>query len=471
LSHSQRTTLTAIFAITLISIALWLPFGFKTTGLVEEWPLADAFNEGHRLLFIDQHSIYHEHATRPFSFVPFSLAYLLDPNSFVGLNLLLLTLFIARGLFAYLLLRQLLPNRDTLAFFAAVIFLLYPADTGWFALRAINVQFAITWYLAAAYLLLVYFEKPSAKLLVFMWFAIIVGVLTYEIVYPVIAITPLLLLYKERRLNRRVIVTAFLWYLFPILAGLRILFILLTPDTTLYTTSVISQTLRIDLIPQRIAHVYWRSFAGGWLEALNYLQRPPLQVLLALASAAISFAVLNRLMLRSPIGDRTRIFRPILLFGFGIAFILVGFSPFLLSSVKSAETWRTFYLPSFGAAMCIALIIDRLVSWKRIGQIVAAILIFVTAASAYQQHEFYANLSLEQQRLLGEILHLAPAIDDNTTVVVIYDDGIIHRDQWYFSDGCSAAEKLEDPIREYHGVKESRNNGTKTPQVHGTVQV
>jgi hypothetical protein len=36
---------------------------------------------------------------------------------------------------------------------------------------------------------------------------------------------------------------------------------------------------------------------------------------------------------------------------------------------------------------------------------------------------------------------------------------------------CSAAEKLEDPIREYHGVKESRNNGTKTPQVHGTVQV
>jgi hypothetical protein len=36
---------------------------------------------------------------------------------------------------------------------------------------------------------------------------------------------------------------------------------------------------------------------------------------------------------------------------------------------------------------------------------------------------------------------------------------------------CSAAEKLEDPIREYDGVKESRNDDTKTPQIYGTVQV
>ncbi len=36
---------------------------------------------------------------------------------------------------------------------------------------------------------------------------------------------------------------------------------------------------------------------------------------------------------------------------------------------------------------------------------------------------------------------------------------------------CSAAEKLEDPIREYHGVKESRNDGTETPQVYGAIQI
>jgi hypothetical protein len=39
------------------------------------------------------------------------------------------------------------------------------------------------------------------------------------------------------------------------------------------------------------------------------------------------------------------------------------------------------------------------------------------------------------------------------------------------AEKCSAAEKLEDPIREYHRVKESRNDDTKTPQVYGAVQV
>jgi hypothetical protein len=441
--HSQRAIAPAVLAITLISIALWLPFGFKTTGLVEEWSLASAFNEGQKLFFVDQNSVYHEHATRPLSFAPFNLAYLLDPNSFVGLNLLLLTLFVSRGVFAYLLLRALLPGRDTLAFFAAVIFLLYPADAGWFALRAINVHFAITWYLAAAYLLLVYFEKPNVKLLVLMWAAVFVSVLTYEIVYPVIAITPVLLLYKAHRLNRRVIVTTFLWYLFPILAGLRVLFILLTPATTLYTTSVISQTLRIDLIPQRIVQVYWRSFIGGWAEALHSMQRPLLQLLLGLASAATSLAVLNHLMRRSPIDKKIRIFQPLLLFGFGLAFIILGFSPYLLSSVISAQIWRTFYLPSFGAALCIALLIDRLLGWKRTGQIVATLLVFVASASAYQQHESYVVLSLEQQRLLGEMLQIAPAINGETTVVVIYDDGMIPRDVWHFAYGLHFRHALD----------------------------
>jgi hypothetical protein len=36
---------------------------------------------------------------------------------------------------------------------------------------------------------------------------------------------------------------------------------------------------------------------------------------------------------------------------------------------------------------------------------------------------------------------------------------------------CGAAEKLEDPIREYDRVKESRNDGTKTPQVYCPVQI
>jgi hypothetical protein len=96
-------TLLPIGGIVLIVLGFWLPFGFRTTGLIEEWGINARLAQGWQILFVDVGSPMGAHAIRPMTYVPFAAAYALDPGSFLGYNLLHILILIGKGIFAFAL--------------------------------------------------------------------------------------------------------------------------------------------------------------------------------------------------------------------------------------------------------------------------------------------------------------------------------------------------------------------------------
>ena len=124
--------LAAAVALLLLVAAQWVPFGLKTTGLAEEWGLITAAEQG-RLIWPE----YNPH--RPLTTVPWSIGYLLSPNSFLGTNLVHAFAFFGKALFLYLILIRLRIHR-VVAFVAAGLLVVYPSDGGLFTLRTTHIH-------------------------------------------------------------------------------------------------------------------------------------------------------------------------------------------------------------------------------------------------------------------------------------------------------------------------------------------
>ena len=126
----------------LLTLILWLPFSFKTTGLIEEWGVLRVIETGSQLFFITPNSALGPHRMRPLEVFVHSLAHALDPDSFLFFNLFQLLFMFGKMAAIYWLLLQFLPGRRLLAFAASTLFLVYPADTALFTFRAIHIQAA-----------------------------------------------------------------------------------------------------------------------------------------------------------------------------------------------------------------------------------------------------------------------------------------------------------------------------------------
>src|SRR4051812_22759270 len=83
-SRSSPVTYIGLFLLTLV---LWLPFSFKTTGLIEEWGVIRIMERGSQLFFITPNSPLGPHRMRPLEVFVHSLAHALDPNSFLFFNI------------------------------------------------------------------------------------------------------------------------------------------------------------------------------------------------------------------------------------------------------------------------------------------------------------------------------------------------------------------------------------------------
>ena len=201
----------AVFA--LLLAALWIPFGFSKTGLLEEWSLFAVLDRGGRVVGLLQLG---GHETRPLVLLGWALGYWLTPNSFVGLNLVHALLVLAKGLLFYAVVYRLVPANPAFALVAALLFVVYPADTALFAFRVMNYHLTLSLYLLALWLLLVCRDRPRVLGLVGLWIALAVALGTIEVAFPLVFASPLLLIWLEGRLTRRVLWLAALWYLVPV---------------------------------------------------------------------------------------------------------------------------------------------------------------------------------------------------------------------------------------------------------------
>src|SRR5712692_3401960 len=79
-------TLVAFAALAAVVLTLWLPFGWKVTGLYEEWFYMSYTDAGKplRMLYDPPSNEWY----RPLTLAPYVIAYLLTPNSFLGVNII-----------------------------------------------------------------------------------------------------------------------------------------------------------------------------------------------------------------------------------------------------------------------------------------------------------------------------------------------------------------------------------------------
>ena len=257
--------LSAIVIICMISM-LWIPHKFNIPAWSDDWVW---------ISIADQHGLKFPQDPRPFAQVPSYIGYMITPDSFLGINLVLAVLLILKSSAMYLLLRQLFKDNPAFAFIGAVLVSLYPGDIANFEMMTAYIHLNIVAVLVALNLLIVLWKLSSPngfslRQNALPWWGAFIGMslalgLIYEVSYPIILASPLLLLWLEKKLTQKVIVVALLWYVMPIILLLRILLLAFsTPDFLAYQTGAIATNNNLSSILSSLWIIYSRMFWSSW---------------------------------------------------------------------------------------------------------------------------------------------------------------------------------------------------------------
>ncbi len=291
-----------LIVISVFVAALWLPFGLKTTGLMEEWMSYNSYERGTPTARDEQVSfvtLSGQQRLRPLHSrdVGGSLIWL-TPDSFVGMNLVALVSIIAKGLALYLVLTQFWPRQRLFALTAALLFLVFPADQGIFTFRGLHIHGAVALYLLAIYFLLRAWDRPRWYWLLLIWSSLVASIFIYEIAYPLIVFTPLLLLFRrgEPEFRKRFIRLSLIWYAAPVVT-LMYAAVTLSSGATyqgwVVQHSGINQASIMGTMAQAVWNAYGQHFVGGWLDALRSISANVgfvgLAALLAVAVVALAW--------------------------------------------------------------------------------------------------------------------------------------------------------------------------------------
>ncbi len=427
MSHRLTRWLLPILAIIGLVVILWLPFGLKVSGIMEEWLVVHDLEHGgasERNEDFDWFITTGVHRLRPLVGLTFVASYSLTPDSFVGYNLVAMALFVGKSVLLYLIMRRLTHGNTTYALLVALLFIIFPADGGLFTFRAINVHLAVLWFLLSVYLFLIYFGSGRRWALVGAWLATVGHLWIYEIPYPLILFMPLLLVWVEGRLNGRVLRASVLWFLAPLFALLYEV-VLFTQGES-YQSWVLQRSglTQPGILNEMIASLltaYDRHFVSGWTESFGQIGTPYLA--LAVVAALGAFGV-GWLMRRAPADEPRRRYWMLALIGFAV--IGLGYAMFLISTNRQLD-WHVYYYSSIGGAVCAGSLVYLLMLYAHLPRAmfvaIMSLLIGLTTLHALNQHANYADIALSQQRLLHDVVEQAPHIADGATLVVVDETG------------------------------------------------
>lgn len=398
-----QTTLPILIFIALAAL-LWLPFGFNIGFSGDEWYL-----------------FYHSSFTpiwgqpsRPLLALPNYAAYLLSPQQFWGFNLMLALATALRGVLAFALLRA-LGAPHVLAFGVGALALIFPADLGVYYLGALQVYYSSVFFMLAALMLLTFARRRRALPLLAMIIFQMACLGMYEAAYPLIVITPALLLIKRPRLDRLFWSAAGIWYLVPALNLVRYALLLAArPDTFAYQQSLVNEsTFTLSGMIEGLIGILQRHFISGWLpgtfdgasELLPY----------ALIAGALVFAGALWLAHTQMPTYSPRLL--IALAGAGAVVLLLSIAIYLPTSAR-ADHLRTYYTSVIGAAMILCAL---LLAFRRPLILAAGVGILTTVGSVrlLEQGRDYAAYSEVQQSFLLNTLALVPDLDAWTGIIII----------------------------------------------------
>jgi len=412
-------------------LLLWLPFGLRSViGGVEEWTTLYLIQRGENAVFIPQAP------TRPFNLAPYVAPYLLMPDHlYLGYSLLVIGVFIAKAGVIYALLRRLIPDNPTLAFLSAILFVIYPADLGLFTFRAFPIMVAIVGSLVCIYLLVYYWQKPSFLLWSAIWILQVMSLLTYEVLYPVILASPLLLIWLDKRLSQRFWMVTLLWSFIPAILFAWLIWNMVGTNSGTYiaTRLVEAQTTGatgFSAMLGRLPNLLLRHLSEWEFTVRELVGRSP-YLPLSIVSGGLVGVFSWKLMRRT--ASKFRFSWVLILGGVGLVAMLLSYAAYLPSSYGNIH-WRVYYLTAIGPSLLIA----GFISWLggRLPLIAAGlsgIVVSLAVLHALDQHSILVDSSAYLQRLLGSIVRQAPAINSDAVVVLLDDEANIADSDWRLS--------------------------------------
>ncbi|MEO0595516.1 MAG: hypothetical protein AAF126_05345, partial [Chloroflexota bacterium] len=226
-SKQTRLYLLVFSTITLVISAFFAKYGFFVNGTLEEYDLLyfATFNlppEIHNDL-------------RPTLRWAYMLGAYITPQSPLGLNLVHFAVLIVQGIVVYMLGDKLrLPAVVSLA--TAVLCVVSPLRH--MLLRFVAIQLLFTVFLLAIYFAFRYQDKRRAIWLILMVLASAFSSLGYEVTFAPMIVVPLLFWWREGALTRNVLITTAIWYITPLITGIRYIVAYITIDSyqsTLFT--------------------------------------------------------------------------------------------------------------------------------------------------------------------------------------------------------------------------------------------
>lgn len=431
-----------------VLVAIWLPFGFSMIGLIEEWDLLGLFAIHGTFFSALSDSPLAAHSLRPLMPLSFAVAHLIDPDSFAGWHWLTLASLLVKSVAVNCLVTRATGVRGW-GVVAAVLVLIYPADTMQLSLRSIHINVAIALSLAGAALLVWSFEMRAsvraAAVAVAASLLYLVAICIYEVALTLMAV-PLIIGWMRHGWCRAAIPAGLRWIrAVPWLASLG-----------LYVAYAVWQARRIAsyqgtvtgdqhstianalaALPKLFTIGGARALIGGWIDAARIVVKEYADWLyLGLAAGAIAVVVLVAIRAggtsRQPVDAAAKRWLPARLMVLGVVLMLMGYAPFLTSGAHMAVSQRTFLWASLGAVFAWLGFLIALWQLKRAPAVFVMLFLLGLGLGAqlFQLHH-YVDLSERQRSLLRSIVEdLDPASIGKTILVLDGTDQMGHT--WLF---------------------------------------
>ncbi len=405
-ARRHRFALLSAAGLLLTIVVLWLPTGWRSPDNWDVWYYIRQFDQGETLLF------HPSFPTRPLNIN--ILAYVIDPTSFLGFNLVLAGLLLIRGALTITIVSLLLRGQHTISFLCGVLSVVYPADSGMFYLSALNIHVSVVFLELAVFLLLLHWKTVSGWALAGALVALTATLGVYEAGLPLIIAAPLLLWWIERRFSRRLFAVSAIWLILAAVV-FALLLIAVRTGAAAYQSSIVAGASLPSQLVFGTLFAYSQTLQSGFADGASQIMLAngaPALLGLAIVAGVGCSAMLWRLW-RTDGRPETARRSAGGLAAIGILAIPLGYLVYMPTFLFFVA-FRTMYFTSWVAAIALGCglyaIIAQPVRWRVLvlAALAAAVLLLRGSLSLLGRADASGFLPLALLALAVIVLSIAP---------------------------------------------------------------
>jgi hypothetical protein len=411
----QRCLLLILLAC-LVSL-LWQPIGLNIPPTEDDW---------NNYVLLDQMALDPTMApppdtSRPLLFIWWHIAYAIAPDSMLAVNWLMALAILLRAVAFYVIVSHLVQHRGWAAA-AACLMVVIPLDFGVYEKGTFHIHVSTTLYFIAAALFFTLAKRFRPRMLIVLWGLLLLACGTYENVYPLIGLTPFLLLLKERRLTRSMLLLSVAWWSIPAVCAAAFFLPSLTVATS-YQRDLLGSGLSPIVMIKTAGEAYIHVLAKDWYAAIRQEPNTFLVIrLIAGTAAAVYIWLVTRKASQPRLNMWTALLCSLLMIGAGFAMYLP--TPLIAGGGGN----RVHFLTAGGASLAVVVvswIAARLLRLTIVFPLLIGFFVVIGLGSLMTMiRSGTLTHAYGQGHFLSSLVTQAPAIEPNTTLVFIFSPDV-----------------------------------------------